>query len=550
MADTNVALALSSMLLVAMVIGVAVTVTRSDDSTDEDSGGLSTTTKSVEAVCQPTDYKETCVSTLSSSAGGISDPKELIRISFHIAIKYVGQAINNSTVLQQAEIDPLTHAAYDSCNELLQDSIGDLQNTFDKFGTFDLHHLHEYVQDIKTWLSGALTYQETCIDGFQNTSGIAGENMKKLLKTSGELTRNGLAMVDEFSNTVSSLNVTSFASRRRLLQEGAPAPYPSYTVSRFDVDPKPNVVVAKDGSGDVKTVAEALAKVPQNNTVLYVILIKAGVYQEYVNVSQQMPYVVMLGEGAAKTRITGNKNLADGVPTFKTPTVVVEGAHFYARGIGFENSSGPKGHQAVAIRVSGDMSIFYQCNFDGYQSTLFAHVHRQYYRECSVSGTIDFIFGDASAIFQDCTVVLKKPLDNQACTITAQGRDEKRSTTGIVLQNCSITADPEFAASTTPISAYLGRPWKLFSRTVIVNTNIDGIISPQGWTPWAGTYGTTTGFFVEFGNTGAGSDKSRRVTWPAIRNLNGRQISQFWASKFLSGDLWIKPTELPYDSRF
>ncbi|XP_047313064.1 probable pectinesterase/pectinesterase inhibitor 21 [Impatiens glandulifera] len=560
-----VVLGFSSMLLVAMVIGVAVTVTKEDDPSSDgvNSSGLSTTTKSVEAVCQSTDYKDTCVTTLSSSAGGTSDPKELIKIAFNVAIKYVGDAMNNSTVLQQAESDPVTHAAYESCKELLQDSINDLQDTFDKFGTFDLHHLHDYVQDLKTWLSGALTFQETCLDGFENTTGNAGENMKQLLKISGELTRNGLAMVDEFSKTVMSLNVSSFGARRLLSSDGIPywvdssrrkllqaaaVPYPSYTISKFDVDPTPNVVVAKDGSGNVKTIAEALAKVPLHSKVPFVIRIKAGVYAEYVEVTRMMTNVVMLGDGPTTTRITGNKNFADGLPFFKTPTFVVQGAHFYAKGIGFENTAGANKRQASSIRVSADMSIFYQCNFDGYQSTLFTHVHRQYYRECSISGTIDSIFGDASAVFQNCTMVVRKPMDGQSCKITAQGRDDKRANTGLVLQKCSIVAAPEFTSSPTPILAYLGRPWKMYSRTIIVNTNIDGFIDPQGWVQFAGSFGTSTSFFVEFGNTGEGSDKSKRVVWPAIKNMNARQIAPFSASKFISSDLWVKPTGLPYDS--
>ncbi|XP_047330184.1 probable pectinesterase/pectinesterase inhibitor 21 [Impatiens glandulifera] len=315
---------ISSLLLVAMVIGVALTFTGHEEtySGGNSSGGgveISETAKAVQAICQPTDFKDACTNTLASSAGDTTDPKDLIRISFDIVIQHVGVALNKMDILKDAEEDPLTHAAYVSCKELLEDSVDDLHQTVDSFDTFDLANLDGYLDDVKTWLSGALTFQGTCLDGFENTTGDAGENMKQLLKMSGELTRNGLAMVDEFSKTLAGFNLTGITGRRLLLSDDMNRRLVQAT-DVFDGTLKPDVVVAKDGSGDCTTIAEGLAKVPEKNNEPFVILVKAGVYEEYVEITKNMSYVMLLGEGPTKTRITGNKNIVDGIPTFKTST--------------------------------------------------------------------------------------------------------------------------------------------------------------------------------------------------------------------------------------
>ncbi|XP_047335890.1 probable pectinesterase/pectinesterase inhibitor 21 [Impatiens glandulifera] len=563
MANKIAVLGLSSILLVAAVIGV-VTVSKrggeSSDGTENLGGGISTTTKSVESICKSTDYKDTCTSTLAPAAGNISDPKELIKLAFNVAVEHISSAMANSSVLQQAETDPRTHDAFENCKELLNDSMDDLRDSMDKFSNFDVTGIDEFFSDLKTWLSGALTFQGTCLDGFENTTGDSGEKMKKLLQVSGELTRNGLAMVDAFADTITNLNLSALTGRRLLSDDGLPswidagkrslleAPATAFTQTNVNGPLTPKVTVALDGSGDVKTIAAALLRVPKKNKTPFVIHIKAGIYQEYLEIGRKMSNVVLIGDGPTKTRITGNKNFVDGINTFRTSTVVVQGNHFFAKGIGFENSAGAKKHQAVALRVSSDMAMFYQCDMDGYQDTLYVHVHRQYYRECKISGTIDFIFGDANSLFQNCTMIVRQPLENQGCMVTAQGRDDKRENTGIVLQKCTISAAPEFTSSPYKISAYLGRPWKQFSRTIIMQTQIDGFIDPTGWAPWAGSFGIDTLFYSEYANTGPGADKSNRVKWAGIKTITAQDAVQFTGARFIAGNLWVKPSGVPYDA--
>uniref|UniRef100_M1C5H1 Pectinesterase n=1 Tax=Solanum tuberosum TaxID=4113 RepID=M1C5H1_SOLTU len=159
------------------------------------------------------------------------------------------------------------------------------------------------------------------------------------------------------------------------------------------------------------------------------------------------------------------------------------------------------------------MAIFHNCQFDGYQDTLYVHTYRQFYRDCTITGTIDFIFGDASSVFQNCKMIVRKLMANQACMVTAQGRKDRRGVGAIVMQNCEIRAENEFISAQPAINAYLGRPWKEFSRTIIMQSLIDGFIEPQGWSVWAGDFALNTLFYAEYENREIGANSNNRVNW-------------------------------------
>ena len=227
----------------------------------------------------------------------------------------------------------------------------------------------------------------------------------------------------------------------------------------------------------------------------------------------------------------------------------VQGDHFVAINVGFENSAGPHKHQAVALRVQSDKSIFYKCSMDGFQDTLYTHTMRQFYRDCTISGTIDFVFGDALAVFQNCTFVVRKPMKNQHNIVMAQGRKERHQPTGTVIQGGSIVADPELYPVRFEHKNYLARPWKNFSRTVFEDVFIDDLIHPHGYLPWEGPTGPVnmnTCFYAEYHNYGPGSDKSKRVNWAGIWNLNSKAARWFSPEKFFHGDDWIEISGIPY----
>lgn len=216
---------------------------------------------------------------------------------------------------------------------------------------------------------------------------------------------------------------------------------------------------------------------------------------------------------------------------------VVQGEGFLCKAMGFRNTAGPEKHQAVAIRVQADRSIFLNCRFEGYQDTLYAQAHRQFYRSCVISGTIDFIFGDAAAIFQNCLITLRKPLDNQQNIITAQGRIDEHETTGFVLQNCRIEADKDLIPAKN-IKNYLGRPWKEYSRTIIMESTIGDFIHPDGWLPWQGNFGLKTLYYAEFKNKGPGAETKARIQWPGYHVINKQEALKYTVSPFLQGE-WI-----------
>ncbi|KAF5739885.1 putative Pectinesterase precursor [Tripterygium wilfordii] len=558
---------ISSIFLVAMVIAVTVGVgIKNNENEDEISGSsqknhVSSSMKAVKAICQPTDYKEQCVRSLNANAGNTTDPKELVKVAFEVAMKHINDAAKKSTLLQDLEKDHRTRLALNDCKELMNESIAELKHSFETIGDFDMTKLDDIMANLKVWLSASITYQETCLDGFQNTTGEAGNKMKAALKTAMQLSSNGLAIVTEMSSALSDL--VSGANRRLLniddedfmiLGHGSDEEVwfnnngVRRLLSQTPAELKPNVVVAKDGSGDVKTIHEALDHIPKKNNKTFVIYIKEGVYEEHLQVNRSMTNLMMIGDGAQKTRITGNKNFVDGVPTFHTSTVAVLGDNFIAKNIGFENSAGAIKHQAVALRVSADMSIFYNCSMDGYQDTLYTHAKRQFYRDCTISGTIDFVFGDAAAVFQNCTFLVRKPLDNQQCIVTAQGRKERRQPSALILQNCFITAAPELVPFKTQFKSYLGRPWKEFSRTIIMESFIDDLIQPAGWLPWLGDFGLKTCFYTEFNNWGPGSSTAQRVAWRGIKAITPQHAVDFTPGRFIRGDTWIKPTGVPYSS--
>lgn len=212
--------------------------------------------------------------------------------------------------------------------------------------------------------------------------------------------------------------------------------------------------------------------------------------------------------------------------------------------MGFRNTAGPEKHQAVAARVQADRAIFLNCRFEGYQDTLYAQTHRQFYRSCVIAGTVDFIFGDAAAVLQNCMIVVRKPLDNQQNIVTAQGRVDKRETTGIVLQNCRIVPDKKLIPAKSQIRSYLGRPWKEYSRTIIMESSIEDIIHPDGWLPWEGEFALKTLSYAEYNNKGPGAKVNARVKWPGHKIIRREEATKYTAGLFLQGN-WITAAGVP-----
>ncbi|XP_068636231.1 putative pectinesterase/pectinesterase inhibitor 28 [Aristolochia californica] len=547
---------LTSLVLVAMVVAVTVSANHHQGGPSPDSGTgggegeVHTSVKAIKAICQPTDYKQTCENSLSGAAGNTTDPKELVKLAFKVTLDEVKKVLKNSTLLKNAQSDPLTKEALKNCEELMGYAIDDIKTSLGQLGAFDISKLDDAIEDVKIWLSAVVTYQETCLDGFEGADSETGKKMKKLMEAASELTSNILAMVTELSSIVSGLDLQSLLHRRLLESSDIPE-WISETGRRLlaadDITAlTPNVVVAKDGSGKFKTINEAVATIPLKSNDTFVIYVKEGVYKELVVIDKTMWNVVMIGDGPDKTKVTGSLNFIDGTPTFKTATFAAIGEGFMAKDMGFENTAGAAKHQAVALRVQSDRSVFYNCRMDAYQDTLYFHTKRQFYRDCTISGTVDFMFGNAAVVFQNCILVARKPLDNQQNIITAQGRKDKREPTGMILHNCTIVAEPEYLPLKSKIPTYLGRPWKQYSRTFYMQSDLGDFVHPDGWLPWGGDFGLNTCFYVEYDNRGPAAVTTQRVKWRGIKTLTPDRAQRFTVRSFIRGQQWLPKYGVPF----
>jgi pectinesterase len=267
--------------------------------------------------------------------------------------------------------------------------------------------------------------------------------------------------------------------------------------------------VSKDGSGDFKTVQEAINAVPDFRKNTTTIFIKNGVYKEKLTLPPTKTAVTFIGEEVEKTILTFNdfaskKNVfGEEMGTTGSSGFFIFGDNFTARNITFENSAGPVG-QAVAVRVDGDKVMFENCRFLGFQDTLYPHGRnsRQYYKDCYIEGTTDFIFGWSTAVFENCEIFCKEG----GQYITAASTEENTSH-GFVFRNCKITGnDPDK-------SYYLGRPWRPYAQTVFINCFLDKIVKPEGWHNWGKPNAEETSFYAEYGSTGPGASPNKRVSW-------------------------------------
>lgn len=277
--------------------------------------------------------------------------------------------------------------------------------------------------------------------------------------------------------------------------------------------PLTKITVAQDGSGDFRTIQEAVNAVRAYSPLHITISIKNGVYHEKVVVPSWVTDVSFIGESREHTIITnadysGKFMHADTTvsrekfSTFNSYTMRVEGNDISISNLTIENTSGRVG-QAVALHVDGDRFAMVNCNLLGNQDTLLTanDTGREYYVNCLIAGTTDFIFGNATVVFQNCTV---KSLYNSYITAAST---TPRQQYGYVFLNCRLIAD------TSVTKVYLGRPWRANARVVWVGCELGSHIRPEGWHNWDNTANEQTAYYAEYQNTGAGAATDKRVAW-------------------------------------
>jgi len=280
------------------------------------------------------------------------------------------------------------------------------------------------------------------------------------------------------------------------------------------------IVVAQDGSGDFRTVQEAVDQVRDGNTERVVIQIRPGVYKEQIRVSAGKPYVTFRGEDPRKTILTYRLSAQQAGNTRLAFSTFVNADGFRAENVTFENSFGT-GSQAVALFVDADRTEFQNCRFLGWQDTLFVNGGRQFFKDCYIEGYVDFIFGNASAVFENCTIHSKGK-----GYVTAHYRTSSEQDTGFVFLRCRLTGEE------TGMGVYLGRPWRAYARVVFLECWLGKHIKPEGWDNWRGPAREKTAWFAEYKSKGPGANAKARVAWS--KQLTAAEAQSFSRERFFS----------------
>ena len=311
-------------------------------------------------------------------------------------------------------------------------------------------------------------------------------------------------------------------------------------------DPKypSSLIVAQDGTGNYKTIQEAVNSVRDLGIKRVTIHIKPGIYREKLIIPTWKTSISLIGENKETTIITNDDYSGKSYPagkdlygtskfsTYTSYTVLVQGNDFIAENLTIENTAGRVG-QAVALHIEGDRSIIRNCRILGAQDTLYTATaeSRQYYDACYIEGTTDFIFGEATAVFQSCTI---KSLVNSYITAAATSQQQQF---GYIFFDCKLIADS--AAD----KVYLGRPWRPFAKTVFIRTDMGSHIVPEGWNPWKGDLmfpdKEKTAFYAEYASKGDGASGKARVAWS--KQLTTKETKRYTLQNIFAGQVKWNP---------
>lgn len=263
------------------------------------------------------------------------------------------------------------------------------------------------------------------------------------------------------------------------------------------------IVVSRDGTGNFRTLQEAIESARAFMDYTVTIYVKNGVYKEKVIVPSWVENIDIIGEDRDKTIITYDDHAnINKMGTFRTYTVKVEGSDITFKNLTIENNAAQLG-QAVALHTEGDRLKFINCRILGNQDTIYtgAKFTRLYFKDCYIDGTTDFIFGPSTALFEDCIIHSKR---NSYVTAASTPKEAKY---GYVFKHCKLTAEPGVD------KVYLGRPWRPYAYTLFIECELGKHIVLAGWHNWGKQSNEETARYMEYKNTGEGANASERVAW-------------------------------------
>ncbi|MCO5553428.1 hypothetical protein L7F22_006949 [Adiantum nelumboides] len=558
--------------IICVTIGVVVRKENSSSSSSaDDSPQFTSGSAAIQVACNSTRFPDTCVESFNDNPESLTaNPLQLVTLGVKIALSKTAEAYDLSMELaKQVGINPLEVMALEDCTDLLGNTMDYLNSTITELLHLDLKSLQKTLKNIEILLSTASSEQTACSDNFFNISGSSKNAMLVKQEYVDEILINAVCLVETLSELGTDLT-TSWKKAvpsipkihlRRLLStedhDSSLAHWAARMERELEASPTPisgayiNAIVAKDGTGQYKKLRDALNAVPEDYSGRYVIYIKAGEYDEGpFNISKALKGLTLIGDGCNKTIITGNADVATkGYTTYRSATVGIAAKGFLARYITFRNTAGPAGHQAVAMRANAEDVVFDSCCFDGYQDTLYALSGKQFYRGCKIIGTVDFIFGNALVVFQNCDLVARLPAQGQQNTYTAQGRKDKALVTGFTFQNCSLIQAEDLKSAPFVVTSFLGRPWKAYSTSVFMQSYYGPHINPSGWLYWNDSHPhESTCFYGEYKNSGPGAAVTARVPWKGVHpSLSMSEASEYTIGSVFP-DVTFIPTDVPFKS--
>lgn len=299
--------------------------------------------------------------------------------------------------------------------------------------------------------------------------------------------------------------------------------------------------VAQDGTGNFRTIQEAINAVRDLSQQRVTIHIRNGVYHEKLVIPSWKTMIALVGESRDSTIITYDDYSGKPVPggkdafgkekmtTYTSYTVLVEGNDFSAENLTIQNTAGRVG-QAVALHVEGDRCMVRHCKLLGNQDTLYAGTEgsRQYYKDCYIEGTTDFIFGEATVVFDSC--IIKSLLNSYIAAAATTPRQEF----GFVFLDCRLIAD------TAAKKVFLGRPWRPYAKTVYIRTEMGAQIAPVGWDNWRNPENEKTAYYAEYESKGPGAAPGQRAGWS--RQLTTKEARRYTVEGVLGE--WVKTNYL------
>ncbi|MDP4261712.1 MAG: pectinesterase family protein [Bacteroidota bacterium] len=281
------------------------------------------------------------------------------------------------------------------------------------------------------------------------------------------------------------------------------------------------ITVARDGSGNYTNVQAAFDAIPLNNKEPVTVYIKNGIYKEKLHLDSSKNFVTLMGEDKSGTILTYDDHTGkvspkgDTINTRSSWSFMIRADNFSAMNITFQNDAGFTAGQAVAVESDGDQAVFKNCRFIGNQDILFTNNERsrQYYENCYIEGTTDFIFGSSTVWFEQCHIHSKK---NSHVTAASTPKEHEF---GYIFNDCLLTGD------TSVHNASLGRPWRPYASVVYIHCFIGPHIRPEGWSNWNNSDNYKTTRYAEYKNYGPSADPAKRVNWS--RQLTDEEVKRY-----------------------